>query len=215
MSDPRTFASLSSSLLARKGHARPAMRPQGYGMPPGGYEDLGWNDMGQYSRMPEHPPLAEADEDATAFPPPVVRLQADIAEGLGVVVEDGDALFPEAEPAELTEEADLPLMATKHPSRRKARAAAPVVEEEALPVAAVLPPAAAMPMLPRARSTGTKAKAAFTLRLDPERHLRLRLASAVAGRSAQTIVTEALDALLRTMPEIEALAARSAAGGDR
>lgn len=51
-------------------------------------------------------------------------------------------------------------------------------------------------------------KAAFTLRLDPERHLRLRLASAVSGRSAQMLVTEALDALIETMPEVAALAAQ-------
>ena len=31
MNDPRPFASLSSGLLARKGAARPAMRPQGFG----------------------------------------------------------------------------------------------------------------------------------------------------------------------------------------
>ncbi len=49
------------------------------------------------------------------------------------------------------------------------------------------------------------AKAAFTLRLDPERHLRLRLACAVGNRSAQQIVTEALDAFLDSQPQLEAL----------
>jgi len=52
------------------------------------------------------------------------------------------------------------------------------------------------------------AKAAFTLRLDPERHLRLRLACAVHNRSAQQIVTEALDAFLDGQPELEALASQ-------
>ena len=47
MSDPKPFASLSSGLLARKGAARPAMRPQGFTSPNSGLEDLGWNDMGQ------------------------------------------------------------------------------------------------------------------------------------------------------------------------
>ena len=51
-------------------------------------------------------------------------------------------------------------------------------------------------------------RAAFTLRLDAERHLRLRLASTVQGRSAQAIVTEALDALLGKIPEIEEPAAK-------
>ena len=43
MNDARPYASLSSGLLARKGTAKPAMRPQGFS---GGFEDLGWNDMG-------------------------------------------------------------------------------------------------------------------------------------------------------------------------
>jgi len=46
VSDPKPFASLSSGLLARKGAARPAMRPQGFTSPNSGLEDLGWNDMG-------------------------------------------------------------------------------------------------------------------------------------------------------------------------
>ena len=49
-------------------------------------------------------------------------------------------------------------------------------------------------------------KAAFTLRLDSDRHLKLRLASAVDGRSAQQIVTEALDQFLGGLPEIDRLA---------
>lgn len=48
-------------------------------------------------------------------------------------------------------------------------------------------------------------KAAFTLRLDPERHLRLRLACAVSNRSAQQIVTGALDAFLESQPQVEVL----------
>jgi len=57
-----------------------------------------------------------------------------------------------------------------------------------------------------ARATQHKNKAAFTLRLDEERHLRLRLASAVSGRSAQQIVTGALDAFLESLPEVGELA---------
>ena len=76
MSEPKSFASLSPSLLARKGGARPAMRPQflpltyedqrrmGYpataladavdaaDFGPAGEEDLGWNDMGDEGAMP-------------------------------------------------------------------------------------------------------------------------------------------------------------------
>jgi hypothetical protein len=47
MGEPKAFASLSSGLLARKGAARPAMRPQGFGGQSGaGLEHLGWDDMG-------------------------------------------------------------------------------------------------------------------------------------------------------------------------
>jgi predicted transcriptional regulator len=53
---------------------------------------------------------------------------------------------------------------------------------------------------------GDKAKAAFTLRLDPDRHLRLRLACAVTHRSAQQIVTEALDEFLTSIPGIDTIA---------
>jgi hypothetical protein len=56
---------------------------------------------------------------------------------------------------------------------------------------------------------GSKAKAAFTLRLDRNRHLRLRLACAVNGRSAQQIVTDALDAMLTEMPELDAMAEKA------
>ena len=55
-----------------------------------------------------------------------------------------------------------------------------------------LPPAPPEPKRPAA-AVSTGRKAAFTLRLDGDRHLRLRLANAVTGRSAQQIVTAALD----------------------
>ena len=57
-----------------------------------------------------------------------------------------------------------------------------------------------------------RAKAAFTLRLDAERHLRLRLASATANRSAQQLVTEALDRFLADQPGLDALVAQAKAG---
>ena len=58
MNEPKPIASLSSGLLARKGAARPAMRPQGFGQVVNGLEDLGWNDMGF-----EPPKAAEAPRD--------------------------------------------------------------------------------------------------------------------------------------------------------
>lgn len=56
------------------------------------------------------------------------------------------------------------------------------------------------------RSAGAKGKAAFTLRIDPDRHLRLRLASALTNSSAQQILTEAFDRFLTSLPEVEAMA---------
>lgn len=53
-------------------------------------------------------------------------------------------------------------------------------------------------------------RAAFTLRLDAERHLKLRLACTIKGRSAQTLVTQALDSLLAELPDVAEFAAQLA-----
>ncbi|TCU60980.1 hypothetical protein EDF58_101281 [Novosphingobium sp. PhB57] len=45
-------------------------------------------------------------------------------------------------------------------------------------------------------------RAAFTLRLDADRHFRLKMAGVLLNRSAQVLVTEALDKFLSEMPEI-------------
>jgi len=66
MGEPKAFASLSSGLLARKGGARPAMRPQGFGGQTGaGLEDLGWDDMGFEPPKPAN--LPDRDEEHDAF----------------------------------------------------------------------------------------------------------------------------------------------------
>ncbi len=59
-------ASLSSGLLARKGQARPAMRPQGFHGPSVGLDDLGWNDMGD-----EPAPVLSIAPAAAPIAPPV------------------------------------------------------------------------------------------------------------------------------------------------
>jgi hypothetical protein len=61
-----------------------------------------------------------------------------------------------------------------------------------------------------ATSAAEGRRAAFTLRLDAERHFRLRMAGVVLNRSAQVLVTEALDKYLSEIPEVSHL--RSAAG---
>lgn len=66
--------------------------------------------------------------------------------------------------------------------------------------------AAVKTIAPAKRAATKGRKAAFTLRLDADRHLKLRLASAVVGRSAQQMMTEALDNFLAALPEIDKLA---------
>lgn len=62
------------------------------------------------------------------------------------------------------------------------------------------------PVKQRVSAVSRGRKAAFTLRLDADRHLKLRLATAIIGRSAQQMVTEALDSFLSNLPEIDRLA---------
>ena len=164
MSDAN-FASLSSTLLARKGGAKPAMRPQSGILGPvdgkeaaASLEDLGWNDMGENEQAPVDP----AEEKVVAIT-----------------------------------------------SRAANEAGAPnQVRESLTKIQAQLErPAQPRPIVRKAAAAQGK-RAAFTLRLDQERHLMLRLACTVRGRSAQQLVTDALDALLAEMPEIASLAAQ-------
>jgi len=199
-SEPKPFASLSSGLLARKGAARPAMRPQGFGQGGASLEDLGWNDMGFEAPKPaelardtghdafgdavvEHPRAAHPS-GLTPVQSPVHTQHAEIADRFGA---------DDAEEVEETAEAIA------------------AVEDEAAPAVVQIParvPARRQAPRPRA-AAGSKAKAAFTLRLDAPRHLKLRLACAVNGRSAQQLVTDALDQLLDSMPQLEAMAEKA------
>jgi hypothetical protein len=191
MNDARPFASLSSGLLARKGAARPAMRPQGFG-PHHGFEDLGWNDMGtepvgEYEdELPEHVPSS-----ISALTP-----------------------APKAAPQDVPQEAPEPEVV----AQQRAIAESFAAEEVPAPAPASAEAPAAVVALPRRPAPAvvpTGKKSAFTLRVDAERHLRLRLATAVTGRSAQQLVTEALDHLLASLPEIESLAERVPVSGGK
>lgn len=82
------------------------------------------------------------------------------------------------------------------------RRAEPKVEVK--PVARSVP---APKVAPIAKPVAKDRSAAFTLRIDAERHLRLRLLSAVVNQSAQTLLIGALDALIAQHPDIDALAA--------
>jgi hypothetical protein len=59
----------------------------------------------------------------------------------------------------------------------------------------------------KASAKATERRAAFTLRLDPERHLKLRLAATMQGVSAQVLLTEALDRLLAEFDDLDVIAA--------
>ncbi len=173
MAEPKPMASLSSTLLARKGQAKPAMRPQGFASfgfgGPQTQDDLGWNDMG-HDLSVEH-----------------VKRE----HGLGAAVEPPS---PSAPTASAPVTADIVPISAKTQMAPQPAPVTPVVvrqqEELARDIAHDT-----IQRMPRA-APGSKGKAAFTLRLDPDRHLRLRLACAITHKSAQLVVTEALDAFL-------------------
>jgi hypothetical protein len=226
--EPKPFASLSSGLLARKGAARPAMRPQGFGQVAGNLEDLGWNDMGFEPPKPASTPRDETHDGfgddivehprsvhptgLTPIGSPVHTQQAEIEDRLKTEDEDAeDGLKTqdgtEAEDLLKTDDSEEEFDETAEPYDPEAQPE--VVLPTLVPVAPSVPHSTPK-RVPTARAApGSKAKAAFTLRLDKERHLKLRLACAVDGRSAQQIVTDALDQLLAQMPELGTLAAKA------
>jgi hypothetical protein len=184
-SEPKSFASLGPTLLARKGGAKPAMRPQvapltGMGgaataqalaPEPEELEDLGWNDMGH-----------DDDEAHLAHDAQVFALTP-----MGKGEADADLVDEDEEEGEQEE---------------LAAPAEPVVRRQQREIVN------AIVARPRRVANDESRRAAFTLRLDAKRHLKLRLASTVKNRSAQQLVTAALDQYLANIPEIEALAAQ-------
>jgi hypothetical protein len=190
MSEPKTFASLGPTLLARKGGAKPAMRPQlapltgiagaqaAQAVVPDldELEDLGWNDMGQDDDE-EHDPIAHEAQVFALTPAPANP--------------DADAQSRVVDAAARAEMA--------------ANAGEPDVLRQRRSVVTSIGGSAREP---KRRQPVDSRRAAFTLRLDAKRHLKLRLASTVKNRSAQQLVTAALDKYLAEIPEIEALAAQ-------
>lgn len=230
IAEPKPLASLSAGLLARKGAARPAMRRQV--QLPGAaaafaHDDLGWNDMGygqmgydvdpghgagDLSRPTEHglTPMARED-DAGAM--------RDLSDAVDRVIDRA----PQPEPVVAPIQAETPIAApvetpTVHRHiERIEQEYAPAAVAAALPAAATVEPVdaagdrvtAAPRRSPVARArAGSRGSFAFTLRLDPERHLRLRLASATSNRSLQQILVGLVDDYLASQPEIDAFAAR-------
>ena len=188
MSEPKPFASLGPTLLARKGAAKPAMRPQV--QPIANFErplaasnsdhaddDLGWNDMG-------HEPGGEQQGgDVLALTPAPANADAQA---------ESDAT-DRATQAELDGEAMPEVLRQQEAiANRVAAASARQARKSAK----------------RRSALEAGRRAAFTLRVDAERHLKLRLACTIRNLSAQQIVTEALDALLSDIPELDTLASQ-------
>jgi hypothetical protein len=187
MSDTRSFASLSSSLLARKGEARPAMRPQALQLQNNSQashailDDLGWNDMGH-------------DHQEVCIPATLPGVDALPSSEIPAVVQQQDALSSHYDTA--------------------AAAQMPLGDPAPLPLSGINPGfvsrTVAEPAAPTIRSApGARGKSAFTLRLDSDRHLHLRLICAVNHRSAQQIVTQALDEFLARQPSPAELGSRT------
>ncbi len=198
MTESKSFASLSPTLLARKGAAKPAMKPQ-WGslptystevpLPPSAdeLEDLGWTDMGEAEEVDSTPELT-----VVAFGAPDEPLhQQPLTGGVPEVVRQQDALSGQLASNHGQEPPSplIPLAAHRYARgmARNADAKAPTERQSAL-------------------SDGRRA--AFTLRVDENRHLKLRLACTMQGRSAQQLVTQALDRLLEELPELDDLAKR-------
>jgi hypothetical protein len=186
MSEAKPIASLSSVLLARKGAARPAMRRpsmNGHSLNGGGGSAaVAQDDLGWndmgYDVDPD--PTAPMDYEHDTGHNPLAAAVPDVKPEVKVQQDRiAEQLNVQAEK-----------VTALHPQ------ASPVVQ-----IAAV------KAKTPRA-APGSKDKSAFTLRLDGERHLRLRLACAVGNKSAQQLVTAALDAFINSMPEIGVLASQ-------
>lgn len=206
MTEAKPLASLSPSLLARKGAARPAMRPQLGAVAPDALarqiqdmswsDDLGWNDMGE-----DHDPGV----------PGAVHHQPQSAE---------PAALPAGQVVPIMPEAPVPAAAELPEVVRQQAEVAAIVREKVRPQAQTETQiqSKSKPLAVAAERTGAKRRsalasgrrAAFTLRVDADRHLKLRLACAIRNRSAQQLVTEALDRLLDELPDVTDLAAQLA-----
>jgi hypothetical protein len=219
MSDS-AFASLGPSLLARKGGAKPAMRPQvaplvapldtgDQTVPEEQLEDLGWNDMGD----PDHESGAEivpisaaiASGPTTAGPGPIMRRQRRRLEER--VLADAAMTGPEdreAEYEEAGEDCELAALYGEEDYGEDATGTGTAIHSP-LATSAKLA-AERSPAKSGVSAIQSDRRAAFTLRLDAARHLKLRLAATMQGVSAQALVTEALDRLLAEHDELDVIA---------
>ena len=224
MSEPG-FASLGPSLLARKGGAKPAMRPQVAPLVADEtaiatlgedqLEDLGWNDMGDSEGHGAGADIVPINADISADdfvsgPGPIVRRQQRrleervLADAVMTGPEDADPEYDEDDEPVYGEAFDDEDDYADEDEGADYAALAPAPPSEPVIVA----PAARSRAVRSARVPAAQAgrRAAFTLRLDADRHLKLRLAATMQGVSAQALVTEALDRLLAEYDELDVIA---------
>lgn len=222
------FASLGPTLLARKGGAKPAMRPQvaplvadeaeTAALADEQLEDLGWNDMGDGHDDSENGadvvPInaAVAAGDAATSDSPIIRRQQRRLEER--VLADAVMIGPEDETEKAFHAAEAETGYEFETADEDGGEDAEEYDESAYaamaPVPAPVPVARPTPtpraLMRKAPGTGER-RAAFTLRLDPERHLKLRLVATMQGVSAQVLLTEALDAMLAEYDDLDVIAA--------
>ena len=223
MSEPG-FASLGPSLLARKGGAKPAMRPQVAPLVADEtaiatlgedqLEDLGWNDMGDSEGHGAGADIVPINADISADdfvsgPGPIVRRQQRrleervLADAVMTGPEDADPEYDEDDEPVYGEAFDDDEDYADEDEGADYAALAPAPPPEPVIVAPAPRPRAVSARVPAAQAGR---RAAFTLRLDADRHLKLRLAATMQGVSAQALVTEALDRLLAEYDELDVIA---------
>ena len=163
-----SFASLGPTLLARKGGAKPAMRPQLAPLPEltgtaadEQLEDLGWNDMG--------------GEDEISTAPESAQVVSITHSAKHVAANDAEGVLIQTKPASAKKKASVK-------TAKKTSA--------------------------KAKAVQSARRAAFTLRLDTDRHLKLRLAATMHGISAQALVTQAIDAAFAEIEDLDLLVSR-------
>lgn len=204
MNEPKPLASLSGSLLARKGAARPAMRPQVQRIAVdqiashAHLEDLGWDDMGEAEAL--HHRHGEVLALTPAPVSPEARQETE--------AEDRAAAAQLEQNARLMSAQSVPEVVRQQNMLASKMDAAPEHDVKTAKVERRQPVRRSQTSRASRATLENGRRAAFTLRLDEQRHLKLRLASTIHGRSAQQLVTRALDKLLDEMPELELLAAQ-------
>lgn len=212
MSEPKPLASLSAGLLARKGTARPAMRRQVQlpGSDAAHLDDLGWNDMGYEVDPQDDAAGMSIDHGHSATLHGLSPMAANHDDGGRTLARELDAA---ADAASVAAPA-VPEVRLQQQAIASALAPAPqpITPSVAAPNIVVARPRDARK--PRAQA-GARGNFAFTLRLDPKRHLRLRIASATTNHSTQQILIGLVDDYLKSHPEIDAFAAQLSASGDQ